>query len=254
MQYAKDFTDALQFMWGDGFLSPGGPEEVAEMVAGLDLTGKRVLDVGSGLGGVDILLAAKHGAAEVVGIDVEPQLVESARALISAKGLAERVRFQLVEPGPLPFPDASFDVVFSKDAMVHIEDKAALYAEVLRVLKPGGWFTAADWLWAEGAAKSPVVEAWLSMGPLKFIFTPPAVALQGMIAAGFADPRITDLRLRLQRSNRKEIEVLEGPARQRLAAIVGETMANNRLAGARGRQSALDSGDLIPSHLRGRRP
>ncbi len=164
---------------------------------------------------------------------------KSARALISAKGLAERVRFQLVEPGPLPFPDASFDVVFSKDAMVHIEDKAALYAEVLRVLKPGGWFTAADWLWAEGAAKSPVVEAWLSMGPLKFMFTPPAVALQGMIAAGFVDPCITDLRLRLQRSNRKEIEVLEGPARQRLAAIVGETMANNRLAGARGRQGAL---------------
>ena len=32
MQYAKDFTDALQFMWGEGFLSPGGPEEVAEMV------------------------------------------------------------------------------------------------------------------------------------------------------------------------------------------------------------------------------
>ena len=37
--------------------------------------------------------------------------------------------------------------MFSKGAMVHIEDKAALYAEVLRVLKPGGWFTAADWLW-----------------------------------------------------------------------------------------------------------
>jgi SAM-dependent methyltransferase len=254
MQYAKDFTDALQFMWGEGFLSPGGPEEVAEMVAGIDLAGKRVLDVGSGLGGVDILLAGKHGVAEVIGIDVEPQLVDAARALIAAKGLTERVTFQLVEPGPLPFPDASFDVVFSKDAMVHIEDKAALYAEVLRVLKPGGWFTAADWLWAEGAAKSPVVEAWLSMGPLKFAFTPPPVALQGMIAAGFANSRITDLRLRLQQSNRKEIEVLEGPARQRLAAIVGETMANNRLASAKGRQGALDSGDLIPSHLRGRRP
>jgi ubiquinone/menaquinone biosynthesis C-methylase UbiE len=254
MQYAKAFTDALQFMWGEGFLSPGGPEEVAEMVAGIDLAGKRVLDVGSGLGGVDILLATTHGAAEVVGIDIEPQLVEAARALVSAKGLAGRVTFRLVEPGPLPFPDASFDVVFSKDAMVHIEDKAALYAEVLRVLKPGGWFTAADWLWAEGAAESAVVEAWLSMGPLKFAFTPPAAALQGMIAAGFADPCITDLRPRLQQSNRKEIEVLEGPARQRLASIVGETLANDRLASARGRQGALDSGDLNPSHLRGRRP
>lgn len=254
MQYAKDFTDALQFMWGEGFLSPGGPEEVAEMVAGIDLSGKRVLDIGSGLGGVDLLLATTHGAAEVIGIDVEPQLVESACALIAAKGLTERVTFQLVAPGPLPFPDASFDVVFSKDAMVHIENKAVLYAEVLRVLKPGGWFTAADWLWAEGAAKSPVVEAWLSMGPLKFMFTLPAVARQAMIDAGFADVRVTDLRLRLQRSNRAEIAVLEGPARQRLAAIVGETMANNRLASAKGRQGALDSGDLIPSHLRGRRP
>ena len=160
MQYAKNFTDALQFMWGEGFLSPGGPEEVAEMVAGIDLAGKRVLDIGSGLGGVDALLVTRHGAAQVVGIDVEPQLVEAARALVAGKGLTERVTFQLVEPGPLPFLDASFDVVFSKDAMVHIADKAALYAEVLRVLKPGGWFTAADWLWAESAAESPVVEAW----------------------------------------------------------------------------------------------
>ena len=252
MQYAKDFTDALQFIWSEVFLSPGGPEEVAEMVAGIDLTGKRVLDVGSGLGGVDILLATRHGAAAAVGIDVEAQLVESARALIATKDLTERVTFQLVEPGLLPLPDASFDVVFSKDAMVHIEDKAALYAEVLRLLKPGGWFTAADWLWAEGADKSPVVEAWLSMGPLKF--TPPAVVLQAMIKAGFADASLTGLRLRLQQSNRKEIEVLEGPSRRRLAAIVGETMANNRLASAKGRQGALDSGDLIPSHLRGRRP
>ena len=254
MQYAKEFTDALQFMWGEGFLSPGGPEEVAEMVAGIDLTGKRVLDIGSGLGGVDILLAREHGAAEVVGIDVEEQLVEAARTLVSAKGLAQRVTFQLVAPGPLPFPDASFDVVFSKDAMVHIEDKAALYAEVLRVLKPGGWFTAADWLWAEGAAESPVVDAWLSMGPLKFKFTPPAAALRALKAAGFSDPGVTDLRHRLQQSNRREVDALEGPARQRLAAIVGETMANNRLASASGRQGALDSGDLIPSHLRGRRP
>jgi hypothetical protein len=67
MQYAKDFTDALQFMWGEGFLSPGGPEEVAEMVAGIDLGGRRILDIGSGLGGVDILLAHAHGAREVVG-------------------------------------------------------------------------------------------------------------------------------------------------------------------------------------------
>src|SRR5918995_4258898 len=74
-QYERRFTDALQFMWGKGFLSPGGPEEVEEMLSLCAIAGRSVLDIGSGLGGVDLLLATKHEAAEVIGIDVEPQLI-----------------------------------------------------------------------------------------------------------------------------------------------------------------------------------
>ena len=254
MQYSKAFTDALQFAWGAGFLSPGGPEEVAEMVAGHDLKGARILDVGSGLGGVDLLLVDTHGAGEVVGIDVEAQLVEAARRLISDRNLAHRITFQLVEPGPLPFPDSDFDMVFTKDALVHVEDKPAMYREVLRVLKPGGWFVAADWLWGEGAATSKVVRDWLATGPLSFAYTTPPQAHAALLAAGFTDVAIADRRHLLQASNRREVAMFEGPARQELAEIVGEQMANARLASARGRQAALDSGDLIPSHLRGRKP
>ena len=54
--------------------------------------------------------------------------------------------FQLVEPGPLPFADQSFDAVFTKDAIVHIPDKPPFYREVLRVLRPGGLFVGSDWL------------------------------------------------------------------------------------------------------------
>jgi ubiquinone/menaquinone biosynthesis C-methylase UbiE len=254
MQYAKDFTDALQFMWGDGFLSPGGHEEIDDMLKGHNIVGKRVLDIGSGLGGVDVHLVIKHGAAAVIGIDVEDQLIDASRTFIAGRGLSEKIRFMLVEPGPLPFSDNSFDMVFTKDAMVHIPDKATLYREVLRVLKPGGQFIAADWLWAEGAESSPVVQAWLSNGPLKFTFTTPAEAAVALRQAGFLDATVTDRRHLLQTSNREEIETLEGPARQRLAAIVGEEMALSRLASARGRQSALDSGDLIPSHFSGQKP
>jgi ubiquinone/menaquinone biosynthesis C-methylase UbiE len=254
MQYAKSFTDALQFLWGEGFLSPGGPEEVAEMIGGLDISHWRVLDIGSGLGGVDILLAERHRAGEIIGIDVEGQLVDAATELAVAKGVSDRVKFMLVEPGPLPFPDASFDLVFSKDAMVHIDDKQLLFCEVLRVLKPSGVFVAADWLWAAGAARSQVVQAWLSRGPLSFVFTTVAEAHEALQRAGFAEVEVTDCRLSLQASNRKEVAALEGPAYGRLAAIVGEDMAERRLYGARGRQSALDSGDLIPSHMRARKP
>lgn len=254
MQYAKAFTDALQFMWGEGFLSPGGPEEVADMLAGRDITGWRVLDVGSGLGGVDVVLVERHRAGSVVGIDVEAQLVDAARELSVSKGMGDRLQFLLVEPGPLPFPDQSFDLVFSKDAMVHVADKAFFFREGIRVLKPGGALVVADWLWAEDAATSPVVVDWLSKGPLKFAFTTIAEAREAMEKAGFRDIAIEERRELLQASNREEVRTLEGPARQRLAQLVGDEMADNRLRSARGRQAALDSGDLIPSHMKGRRP
>jgi phosphoethanolamine N-methyltransferase len=254
MQYSKAFTDALQFMWGDGFLSPGGPEEVAEMLRGHNIFGRRILDIGSGMGGVDTLLVTEHGAGEVIGIDVEEQLIEASRERISRQGLAGQIRFQLVEPGPLSFPDRSFDVIFSKDALVHIPDKAALYREIVRVLKPGGSMIAADWLWTEGAESSVVVQAWLSKGPLKFVFTTPVEAFRTMQEAGFVDISVVDRRHLLQHSNREEIRKLEGVDQERLASLVGKEMAASRLASARGRQNALDSGDLIPSHLSGRRP
>ncbi|MER9971423.1 class I SAM-dependent methyltransferase [Mesorhizobium sp. M0060] len=224
------------------------------MLEGFDISGQHVLDIGSGLGGIDVLLAAEHRAASVVGIDVEAQLIKSARELAARKGLAARVTFQLVTPGRLPFLDASFNLVFSKDAMLHISDKQTLYAEVLRVLKPGGWFIAADWLWSESAAESDIVFAWLQESQSTFAFTPPATALQALIDAGFAEPSVTELRKELQELTRKEVALLKGPLGLKLAKRLGPERAKSRLAGAKGRQAALDSGDLIPCHLRGRRP
>ncbi|MDP9137002.1 MAG: methyltransferase domain-containing protein [Pseudomonadota bacterium] len=254
MQYSKAFTDALQFVWGEGFLSPGGPAEVEALLQGEDIAGSRALDIGSGVGGVDALLVTRHGAGEVVGIDVEPWLVEDASRRIAAMGLAHRVRFLAVEPGPLPFPDADFDLVLSKDAMVHIADKRALYGEVLRVLKPGAAFVAADWLWSEVAGASPVVQAWLSDGPLKFEFTTPEAARRALVEAGFEDVAMHDRSHILRQANRQEVEFLASPAAARLMQVAGPELARQRLASARGRQGALDSGDLRPHHFRGRKP
>jgi phosphoethanolamine N-methyltransferase len=254
MQYSKPFTTALELVWGEGFLSPGGAEEVEALLQGEDIRAKRVLDIGSGLGGVDRLLVERHGAGEVVGIDVEPALVEQASARIAGEGLAGRVRFLTVEPGPLPFGDESFDLVLSKDSLVHVADKPALYRDVLRVLKRGSPFVASDWLWAEGAAASPAVRAWLAGLPLKFEFTTPEAAARALRSAGFAEVKVTDRSERLRESNREEVALLSGEAFERLARIVGPEMAKARLDSARGRQGALDSGDLRPSHLKGHKP
>ncbi len=52
-QYTDDFIVGLQWMWGEGHLSPGGPEEVAKLLHGVSVKGRDVLDIGSGLGGLD---------------------------------------------------------------------------------------------------------------------------------------------------------------------------------------------------------
>jgi ubiquinone/menaquinone biosynthesis C-methylase UbiE len=140
IQYPADFVDRLEILWGEGFLSPGGPEEVRAIVAGIDLTGKSVLDVGCGTGGVDFVLAGELNASRVVAIDVQAELLDRAQARLESAQphLAGKVEFHLVSLGPLNWPNETFDVVFSKDSLIHIRDKAAMYDEVLRVLKPGG--------------------------------------------------------------------------------------------------------------------
>jgi len=253
MGYDKRFTDALQFVWGEGFLSPGGEDEVEQLLRGHDIRGLAVLDIGSGLGGVDLLLAERHGAGHVTGIDIDPWLVSQAQTLIEERGLSHRVEFRAVAPGPLPFDDRSFDAVFSKDAMIHIPDKPALYAEVLRVLRPGGRFIASDWLFGDGAAEARSIRDWLEDNPLGFIFTTPEEAKAELDRAGFEDSYVIDRRDFLARVFEQEIVRLEGPARQELARLVGPDMAADRATGARLRIAAIRAGCFKPSHLGGRK-
>src|SRR5690606_9272935 len=160
--YDDATTEFLEALWGDGYLSPGGPEEVARILAGLDLVGRTVLDVGCGSGGITVALVRDHGAGKVVGIDVEAPVCAKARARAANDGLTERIEIREVRPGPFPLPDGSVDLVFSKDSIVHIPGKAALAAEAFRVLRPGGWFAASDWLIGHDGPPSPEMEHYIA--------------------------------------------------------------------------------------------
>src|ERR1700736_6070083 len=127
-EYDEGMQALLQAIWGEGFLSPGGAEEVALLLEGEDIGGRSVLDVGCGLGAVDELLVLRHGARSVVGVDIDPVLLAQMDVRMQRAGIRDRVRNVRVEPGPLPFADGEFAVVFSKDAFVQIPDKPAIYA------------------------------------------------------------------------------------------------------------------------------
>ena len=101
--------------------------------------GARVLDAGSGLGGPARYLAATYGC-DVTGIDLTPEFCAVASALTRLTGLAGSTRFQVGNALELPFANSSFDVVWTIQMQMNIQDKRRFYAGIARVLKPGGLF------------------------------------------------------------------------------------------------------------------
>jgi SAM-dependent methyltransferase len=106
--------------------------------------GERVLDLGCGAG-TDSLVAAQMVGSDgfVTGIDMTPQMRAKARAAAVEMG-ATNVEFVDGEAEQLPFPDDSFDVVISNGVIDLIPDKDAVFAELFRVLTPGGRMQIAD--------------------------------------------------------------------------------------------------------------
>ena len=106
--------------------------------------GERVLDLGCGAG-TDTLVAAQMVGPEggVVGIDMTAEMLAKARAATAELG-AKNVELLEAEAERLPFPDASFDVVISNGVIDLIPDKDAVFAELFRVLAPGGRIQVAD--------------------------------------------------------------------------------------------------------------
>src|SRR5690606_35597851 len=104
--------------------------------------GMRVLDVGCGIGGTARALAVQHGAT-VTGIDLTPAFVVAAADLSRRAGV-EGVEFIEGSATALPFEDESFDAATMLHVGMNIADKAALFREVARALKPGGGFAVYD--------------------------------------------------------------------------------------------------------------
>ena len=252
--YAEHHIEFLEALWGDGYLSPGGPEEVDRVIEGIDLAGRAVLDIGCGRGGITVDLARRHGAGRVVGIDVEVPVCDHARARAERAGVADRVEIVLVEPGPLPFDDGSFDIVFSKDSIVHIPDKETMCRDVFRVLRPGGWFVASDWLIAHDGEPSPEMAAYIAAEALDFGMASPARYRRALADAGFVEVELRNRNEWYRDVARDELDRLTGADHDRFVELLGADEVATQIRTWTAMVPVLASGEHCPHHFRARKP
>ncbi|ALA24187.1 class I SAM-dependent methyltransferase [Piscirickettsia salmonis] len=206
-EYPEEYCLLLEEAYGAGMMSEGGHEAVEIMFQYTDLPGKKALDIGFGLGGVAFYLAERY-QTKVTGIEINPWLAEEAtrRCPQSLKDLVHFTAYQ--QPPLLPFDDDSFDFVYSKGVLTHLDDKLPLFKEVYRVLKPGGELVIDDWL-------SPVKGQWgarlqqmCDMENLTLFAETEENYHDLLAAAGFSEIQMRDENKNYARYNQKIVDSL----------------------------------------------
>jgi ubiquinone/menaquinone biosynthesis C-methylase UbiE len=253
-EYDAGMLTLLQIIWGEGFLSPGGAEELARLFEGSNIGGCEVLDIGCGLGAIDELLITQYRARSVVGIDIDPSLLSGMQRRIERAGLAQRIRAVKVDGGPLPFAPASFDVVFSKDAMVQIPDKPAIFTEVLRVLRPGGRFIASDWLRGGSGAYSPEMMEFFRLEGIAYNMASLEESAAALRRAGFVDVEIRDRNDWYLQLAQRELESMQGALRPLIVGQIGAERTQHFIDDWRQLVVVLGRGELRPGHLKAAKP
>ena len=250
-EYHDAMIDLLELIWGDGFMAPGGEGNVAKLIGDLDIRDKQVLDIGCGLGGPACLLASQYGA-RVVGIDLEVPLIERARRRAIALGLEAQTEFKTVNPGPMDFPDQAFDVVISSGAFTQTPNKPEIFAECVRVLRPGGTLTCYEWMKIDGDY-SDDMRYFFKMEGLTYAMETLARYGEILREVGFTDIKLSDASDWYRREVRREYEQLGSRLYPRAVELIGQQHADHFVENWRAMMVVCEKGEMRQGYCRARK-
>jgi len=247
--YTNQFVSQLEAVWGQGYLSPGGSDEVVQIFRGVNVRGAHVLDIGCGSGGPAITIVNVLNADRVTAIDIESQVIDRARTNLVNAGLDGIVDLVEVVPDRLPFEDNTFDIVFSKDSMIHIADKQSYYAEVLRVLAPGGTFVFSDWLCGEDASQSLEFQRFNSLINMHFTWQTASEAITQLTTVGFQHVKVRDRNKWYAETAKKDAELIIGDCREQILSFTDEATLERMYSVRSANAAAAGAGALRPTHF-----
>ena len=251
-EYHENMVAMLELIWGSGYMAPGGPDNVANLLRGTSPAGKRILDIGCGIGGPSFEMAETHGA-EVVGIDLEAPLIARARSDATVRGLEDRVQFQVVDAGPLPFDNGSFDIALSSGAITQTSGTEDLIAECFRVLRPGGYLTCYEW-YRTDAPYSDDMLYWFKMEELTYVLETLETVGNMFRNAGFDDVETRDASSWYRNESRREYELIKGDLYPEMVELLGQKDADHFVENWRAMVVVCESGEMRQGYCRGRRP
>ncbi|XP_034038071.1 phosphomethylethanolamine N-methyltransferase-like [Thalassophryne amazonica] len=212
-QYSRRGILRYEKMFGTGYVSTGGPSMTKEFVGLLNMKpGQNVLDVGCGIGGGDFYMAKTFGV-EVYGIDLSENMMTIALERANVEKLP-LVQFEVSDVTKRTFPEGSFDVIYSRDTILHIDDKLAIFRRFHSWLKPGGQLLITDYCCGE-MPWTPQFEAYVKQR--EYILCTPSHYSKLIEKAGFSSVKVEDrteqfiqvIKAELQRAKDMKDEFIE---------------------------------------------
>jgi len=248
-RYNQRNIDTMEMVWGRGYMSAGGDAEVKRIVAGLDLRGRRVLDLGCGIGGASVALARDNSASFVVGADIDDGVLQRAQALVNEAGLTDSVSLERIEPGALPYDKARFDVVYLNAVSCHLQNLVEFFTDIKRVLRPRGSLRGSDWFKLADNAAFHEWDGLLHERGLNFWFVRHEHLENALHEAGFENIAFVDRTAAVAEIASDGMQRVQGELRAQLEQQLGAPGYAEFVDWTRARMNSLLHGGMAHGHF-----